>query len=634
MFGNGRKTIGVFVSQLHQEFQQELCQGICDRAKEIGYNVACFTNFLVYGESAYDNGERNIAELPHYEDLDGIVLMPDSMFIHGFEKCIKDNIKKKCNCPVVSVRHKIEEYYNVLVDDSLVLNEVIRHFAEVHGFKRINYLSGPKNNPAARERLTAFRKIMKEYQLPLDESRIYHSKSWTSDACEAVKLWLSNPDKMPEAIICANDYIAISVCNALSERGIRIPEDIAVSGCDNINITQEFNPSITSVDVPIYNMGTRAVEIIFQHNEGISQQQNCYIKTTPVYRRSCGCNGTTVHSNSPKLNKNFIINEIEVRERAISNNAFMSINLTGVQRMEEFCRKLSSCTYMNEAFDSLYLCLFRDWDCYNDSNPCNHADKVMELGIKYGVELKKEEIPYPHLLPSKYIGEEPQFFFFNMLHYQERCFGYTAISFHSSRAYRISYQGWLINVCNALENIRVHTELNRLLYQLEDMSIKDGLTGLYNRRALELLGKRYLAQSIENQTKIMVFTADMDKLKYINDHFGHAAGDVAIKAVAKFLQHAAEDDEICMRIGGDEFVVIGLEYNDRKMERFLRSFKNKLEQYNKEKGCLFKLYVSCGWSILLPNENTTLEDCLMIADSKMYQKKYEKRTLRLKAESE
>ena len=79
------------------------------------------------------------------------------------------------------------------------------------------------------------------------------------------------------------------------------------------------------------------------------------------------------------------------------------------------------------------------------------------------------------------MDEDPQFFFFNILHHQEKCYGYSAIGFDRFEAYKPSYQGWLINVCNALENIKIHSVLNRLVYKLEDMSIKDELTGLYNR---------------------------------------------------------------------------------------------------------------------------------------------------------
>src|SRR5690606_29207077 len=173
-------------------------------------------------------------------------------------------------------------------------------------------------------------------------------------------------------------------------------------------------------------------------------------------------------------------------------------------------------------------------------------------------------------------------YYFNSLNHREKCYGYAAISFKKFRAYKPSYQGWLTNINNALENIKIHSELNRLVYRLEDISIKDELTGIYNRRALHTLGEKYFEQSITNQSNLMVFSADMDNLKHINDKYGHAGGDIAIKAVAKALMNASEDDEICIRMGGDEFTVIGVEYDDAKMAQFVAKFEESINRFNEE----------------------------------------------------
>ena len=180
-------------------------------------------------------------------------------------------------------------------------------------------------------------------------------------------------------------------------------------------------------------------------------------------------------------------------------------------------------------------------------------------------------------------------------------------------------------MCNVLENIKIHSELNRLVYRLEDSSIKDELTGLYNRRALQTLGQKYLEQSIRNQSSLMVFSADMDNLKYINDIYGHAGGDIALKAVANALMYAAEDDEICIRLGGDEFSVIGVEYDDEKNLQFINKFEDAIQSFNNKHTYEFKISISYGWSITKADKNTTLEACLGVADKRMYLQKYEKK---------
>lgn len=631
MLGNGRRTIGVFVTRVYQESLDILGRGISKRAIELGYNVAFFSNFVGYGEPKYEQGERSIANLPRYEDLDGIILLPDTMFVKGFKDTILENIKKYSHCPVVSVRQEIKGYYNVLIDDETVLDEITTHFIEKHGYTKINFLTGPEDNPVSHQRLNAYKRILREHNLPVEEERIFFGDFWKIAAYDAVEKWTADPENLPEAIICANDYMAVTVCNALMERGITVPGTIAVSGCDNIELAEDYSPSITTAGMPIFEMGLEAVEKIHRHYEQIDQEQNTYLKSITYFRQSCGCKVRGSLDDMMKR-RNHIINEVEDKDKAISNNAYMSIDLTGVTLLDNLDRKLSSYTYMNEGFSSFFMCLYKGWDNYNEDVPeqPDTTEMVMEVGVKNGAWLQKAHYEIGELLPKEYMDPLPQVYFFNMLHHQEKSFGYTAISFHDPRSYKPSYQGWLINICNALENIRIHSELNRLVYKLEDMYVKDEMTGLYNRRALHTLGQKYLSQSIEKQGGLMVFSADMDNLKYINDNYGHANGDIAIKTVADALLYAAEDDEICIRMGGDEFSVIGLEYDDSKVRSFIQNFEEAIQIFNEGGHNGFRVRVSYGWSITRPNEHTLIEDCLSIADARMYQQKYEKEALRLK----
>lgn len=567
-------------------------------------------------------------------DLAGIIMLPDTMFVKDFESHIIENIRKYATCPVVSVRQRADGFYNVLIEDDSVLDDIIHHFIEHHGFTRINFLTGPKENPVSTARLNAFKRIMASHDLPVEEDRVYYGDFWKVVPYDAVSHWLADPDpkKRPEAIICANDYMAVTVCNALTERGILVPGDIAVSGCDNIEVAEDFSPPITTVGMPVFEMGTEAVNKIYKHNHKIHQEECSYLKSITYIRESCGCRIRRKQEYVLRR-RNRIINEVENKDKAISNNAYMSIDLTGVTMLDILDSKLASYTYLNEGFASFYMCLYEGWDSYigdDDAKLHNKCDTIMEVGMKNGDWLQKVRFNKRDLLPPVYMDAEPQFFYFNMLHHQEKCYGYTAISFYKAQAYKPSYQGWLINVCNALENVKIHSELNRLVYRLEDMSVKDELTGLYNRRALQTLGQKYLEQSIQNHGRLMVFSADMDNLKYINDNYGHAKGDLVIKTVADALFLAAKDDEICIRMGGDEFSVIGVEYDDSKMTRFVTDFEEAIKKFNRDGNHGFKVSISYGWSITQANEYTKLEECLNTADARMYQQKYEKEALRLR----
>ena len=630
MIANGRKTIGVFISQVFGEYQSNLSKGISKRAKELDYNVAFFTYFNGYGQYRYDIGERGIADLPVYEDLDGIIIATDTMGVQGLEEGIRDNIKKHSRCPVVSVQRKAEEYYNVIIDNHSVLEEIICHFIEVHGYTRINFLAGPKGLLDSDMRLDSYKRILPQYNIQIEEDRIYYGDFWKKTGYQAVEHWLGSPLEKPQAIICANDFMAITVCNALEKYGFSVPEDIAVSGCDNIADTIKHQPAITTVMIPAFEMGWEAVNKIHIHNEGQKQENNSFLKTESIFRESCGCNSSEKLENGKR--KSSWITTIDALEKSITQNAYMSTDLTGLTKLDEINEKLRTYAYHNIGFDSFYMCLQKDWDNFFGNGEKDLVSKwddmTMEVGIKEGVDLDKVKFSKRELIPKQYLDDKPQIFYFAMLHHQENCFGYAAISFKKIQTYVRTYQAWLINICNALENVRIHGELNRVVSELEDMSIRDAMTGLYNRRGIELLGTKYLKQCVDEHRTIMFFIADMDNVKFINDKYGHVHGDIAIKAVAEALQKAADDDEICMRCGGDEFLVIGIEYNDEKMNNFITNLQEGLDAFNQNSGYEYKVCVSYGWNIVMPNKKTSIEEYINVSDSRMYQMKAKRRPWR------
>ncbi len=623
MLGSKRRTIGVLISQVNHEFQDNLSKGIIKKARELDYNVAFFTNFGGYGQPAYDVGEAEIVNLPNYEELEGIIIASDTLVLQNLEARYKENINRRCKCPVVSVRREIKEYYNVLIDDYTVLDELIRHLIEEHKFTRINFLAGPKGFPDSEKRLAAYKKILSEHHIPVEEERIYYGDFWKYAGVHAVEQWLKSDLERPQAIVCANDYMALTVSNALAERGISVPEEIAVTGCDDVEDAAEFSPSLTTARMPVFEMGVEAVLKIDRHNRGSKEPKNSYMKTITVYRASCGCKKNWYQESNDRRQSHIRIRESLTR--AISHNAYMSSDLTGLTKLEDINQKIWTYIYENENFTHFCLCLRKDWDkYYEEADRSENTSMVMEVGFKNRIGYSKLPFSSSELIPEELCEDRPMAYFFAMLHHQEHSFGYVGISFDTIQTYMLTFQAWLINVSNALENVRVHDELNRLITKLEETSIRDELTGLYNRRALSTIGNKLMKQCIEDHTRLMVFTADMDKLKFINDKFGHAYGDVALKVVAESMQQAACNNEVCIRLGGDEFLAIGMDYDEEKLTKFIERFLESLNRFNFITDYDFGVYVSYGSHLIHPDEETSIEGCLSVADKRMYHQKNEK----------
>lgn len=262
MFSNQRKTIGVLVEAVLNECPSRLCQGVIQAADELGYNVAIFTSYGSYSNNLeYFKGDCYMYELPPYETLDGMILILDTIQNLQTRYHVLKYTLERCQCPIVSIREDIDGANNLLVDNTTCMEGIIRHFIDVHGFTRLCFMTGPKERWDSIERLNCFRRIMEEYHLPVDEHQIFYGDFWKnkgSDACD----WFLQSSELPQAIVCANDYMAAAVASELIKLGYDIPKDICVSGYDGLKDTMYFSPSLTTVEVPFYEMGMKAVEII------------------------------------------------------------------------------------------------------------------------------------------------------------------------------------------------------------------------------------------------------------------------------------------------------------------------------------------------------------------------------------
>ncbi|MCK5063768.1 MAG: diguanylate cyclase [Candidatus Fermentibacteraceae bacterium] len=170
------------------------------------------------------------------------------------------------------------------------------------------------------------------------------------------------------------------------------------------------------------------------------------------------------------------------------------------------------------------------------------------------------------------------------------------------------------------------TKQKKLEEQLREMSLRDELTGLYNRRGFMAVGQQLLESSIRSKPEIGLLFIDLDDLKSINDKFGHHAGDRAIVETANILRNTFRESDIAARIGGDELVALFLGSLEIDRESFKTRIRSGIEELNSKGGLPFKLSLSCGYASTRLDENTSLEELLSRADSLMYSEKLLHRT--------
>jgi diguanylate cyclase (GGDEF)-like protein len=157
--------------------------------------------------------------------------------------------------------------------------------------------------------------------------------------------------------------------------------------------------------------------------------------------------------------------------------------------------------------------------------------------------------------------------------------------------------------------------------ELKILSITDPLTGLYNRRGFITLADHTLNLVKRLNKKAIILFIDLDYMKWINDNLGHNVGDQALIDVANILTSTFRQNDLIARIGGDEFVVLGIIGEENHKEKIIERLTEKVKEFNTKEKRPYKLSLSVGYVVYDPENPKTLEELLQLADQLMYEEK-------------
>jgi diguanylate cyclase (GGDEF)-like protein/PAS domain S-box-containing protein len=176
-----------------------------------------------------------------------------------------------------------------------------------------------------------------------------------------------------------------------------------------------------------------------------------------------------------------------------------------------------------------------------------------------------------------------------------------------------------------VEDFKDISERKRMEEELRSLSLRDELTGLYNRRGFMTLADRELKMADRMKRGIFMLYADLDGLKTINDTLGHEVGDMAIRAAATVLQETFRGSDIIGRIGGDEFVIVPIGIAGDNLDVITARLQKIIDKQNENINRNFKLSLSVGVAYYDPENSVTIDELLIKADAMMYEQKRNKR---------
>lgn len=623
-----RKKIGIFVGDTHNEYPQMIIETVYAEAAKRNYDVFVFGIYGSYGDNLlYAEGERHMLHLPDLSKLDGIIACEDTFDIDNIEDELETLLREGAKCPVVYLRREKAGFYNVLIHGREPMAEMVRHFVVKHGFRDICFMQGPMQYTDSIERYEGFQTVCQEFDIPITEHMVYEGNFWRDRGREAVDWFMEGRDTYPQAIICSNDYMAISVCDELKKRGLRIPEDICVSGYDDTLEARNYYPSISSVGVDFKLLAVKAVEIIDNVNNGREQALVEYISPEVRYHRSCGCGEQVYVTDWPAM-----LAKLAKQDRNIKQIVFMTTECQAAYEEEEYLR-VAAQFFSDTNAQTGYLCLCTEEQSEDtDQLRTEYSNQMVLKRIftdTWKVTVCDEVFDRTDILPEKYLDTENAGGYMLLgIHHQNRSYGYFVLVYDKEHWADGYAQPYLMCLANVMEDAEVHKQMTDL-ETIRDLYRRDPLTGIYNRRGFDR--ELHILYDEMERTKeyVSIVSIDMDYLKYINDNFGHAEGDFALCMLANVLQGMLTEREACARIGGDEYAVLLVSDNRERHEKFGEQFLEALDQALAASGKPYPVGASYGICCINDYPEKSLMQCVQDADAKMYELKKKRKSGRV-----
>ena len=622
-----KRLIALCTSRVYDPQIHSFIVNLNERLKAAGYAMLIFTiNSDIYWEEDRIATEKYIFELIPYEHIDAVIIMDEKIKSHKIATRIIERATMH-NVPVVTTDGTYMGSSGIVFDYEGGFEKVVRHMIEFHKVRRPHMMAGHRNNEFSERRISIFKKVLKENNIPFDSSMISYGDFW-ADPCRIAmaELLKRSADEMPEAIICGNDIMAITVTEMLIEAGYRVPEDILISGFDGYDEIYYITPKITTSACDINKMAEGTADLLFELIK-TGQKRDIKIETSFIPNQSCGC---PEHSDHPEILRNWFKESFALIN---DDNRVLQMVTSSMQMSKdpaELAKNMSS--YKTESLMAVV-----DSNCFNDD--INYfTDDSIHSGLKRFVTVYDSE--YPEIYSDWFAGDQEYEYtedvfspsvrdrlieltdrgyplIFNCLDFMNRPFGFICYYFDN---YHITNYAYTLSVTNAV-SIGIGGYINlkyqsMLMSKMDEMYRHDSLTGLYNRTGFENALARLRKKPAYRDKPVTVIMSDLDGLKYINDTFGHAEGDNAIQTIANALFDAVPENSLSTRFGGDE--VFSVVFGDCDPDAILNGIDSYLKAYNSRSGKPYSVSTSSGYITSVLDRSFDMSTAIKEADEQMY----------------
>lgn len=639
-----RKKIALVTAELGNIYQKRVMKGVYSQCAKYNYDVAVISPMMNTTHFMSDDlqGEINIFQLINFDLFDGVIITPSHLFgmdVKELEEEMLAYFKANCHCKVVALDLPFGDYETVYTDEAGEFYEITKHIYEKHWRQKVYFLNGFKGYRVSEERLSGFLRYHQEMGIEVPESHIFYGEFWYNNGEDLADKIYNKEVEMPDAVICASDHIAIGLVNRLTKYGIRVPEQIAVTGYDTTREAALNDIYVTSYEPKEHEVAARAVNIIHNFLEPEEPEQDTVVEGDSSAGlhcgESCGCSTDTLYlrkvMNEAMLHQKPNWNDIwagKPIDISVLLESYMSESVMNVRDHVNCIDQIYHHVYLLHPYTDFWLCLKENWLDVNDvmtkgypdkMKVCLHSQGQSDMGaatmVGFCDSIGPRTFDTKQMLPEMLENDDDtaSVYYYIPIHVGAETLGYAVMKCPLTQEHKIGYvfHNWLRIVSNALS-------VTRLKNQLSELSMRDHVTNLLNRRGLQ----DWIQWKRNRKGSFYAIMVDMDGLKYVNDQFGHSEGDFGLITIAESLQTAVNLNETCARLGGDEFAVVGVgEFDDKWVQDKIRALQDEIARRSKASGKPYEISASMGYYMEPMRPDIDWEAMIENADVEMYRNK-------------
>ncbi len=317
---NGRLNIGLFICHLDNDYAFEICKGAEHAAKEMDVNLVVFPGMFLSASfndpenAIYDYQYNSVFYYANKENLDALIISVGTIKSFLSQRKFDEFLANFEGIPIITLEMEEGDKPYIMTDNKSGLRDAIEHLITVHNRKHICFVSGRRSSMDAVERLMVYKEVLANHGMKATEDMIVYGDYSEYSRTIVGELLDKNPDV--DAIVFANDQMAIGGYQEMKARGIHIGHGVSVIGFDNSPASITMLPPLTTVNAGIPSLGYRAIENAIALAKGKDVKSEM-LSSQLVRRISCGCTHHFGVENCTCENRDQVENLIKVMDETI-----------------------------------------------------------------------------------------------------------------------------------------------------------------------------------------------------------------------------------------------------------------------------------------------------------------------------